>query len=164
MMKAERRLLRDLVALDVFDQYVFPHQQTQRDATRMQLALDRLAANDPEGAREYVRRTGLTSAGRHFAYETYTAELARHDPDADRLQWGSQAHLAPYVDLWQEYHSMGEKIADGKSNSADFADEITSIGTKLQDTYVRMNERLETMGATFDRATAHLRVALRAAG
>ena len=95
MMGAERKLLKDLVALDVFDQYVFPHQQLQRDTTRMQLALDRLRAGDPAAAREYVRRTGLTSSGRHFAYETYVAELARHDPDSDRLQWGAASPPVP---------------------------------------------------------------------
>ena len=103
-----------LVALDVFDQYVFPHQQLQRDATRMQLALQALEAGDPPTANEtYVRRTGLTSAGRLFAYETYVAELARHDREFDRLQWGGQAHLAPYVDLWQEYHAIAAKIEAG---------------------------------------------------
>jgi Peptidase family M28/PA domain len=164
MMQAERRLLRGLTALDVFDQYVFPHQQTQRDATRMHLALDRLVAGDPAGAREYVRRTGLTSAGRHFAYETFAAELARHDPNFDRLQWGGQAHLAPYVDLWQEYHSIGDKIEAGMTDPADFADETATIEAKLQDTYGRMNERLASMATTFERAASDLRTALRSAG
>lgn len=164
MMNAERELLRNLVALDVFDQYVFPHQQTQRDATRMQLALDRLQASDPAAAREYVRRTGLTSAGRHFAYETYAAELARHEPDFDRLQWGGQAHLASYVDLWQEYHSIGTKIDDGKTAPADYADEIGSIGAKLQAVYGRMNGRLSAMAGTFARATRELETATGLAG
>jgi hypothetical protein len=164
MMSAERELLRNLVALDVFDQYVFPHQQTQRDATRMQLALDRLQASDPAAAREYVRRTGLTSAGRHFAYEAYAAELARHEPDFDRLQWGGQAHLASYVDLWQEYHSIGTKIDDGKTTPADYADEIGSIGAKLQAVYGRMNGRLSAMAGTFARATRELETATRLAG
>ncbi len=164
MLAAERDILTNLVALDVFDQYVFPHQQTQRDATRMQLGLDRLQAGDPTSAQEYVRRTGLTSAGRHFAYETYTAELARHDPSFDRLQWGGQAHLAPYVDLWREYHAIGAKIADGKTDPADFADEIASIGIKLGVTYDRMNERLAMMAGVFGRAAADLRDARRFAG
>ena len=80
-MEAERLLLTGLVALDVFDQYVFPHQQLQRDATRMQLAVNALEAGDPALANDtYIRRTGLTNAGRLFAYESYVAELARHEP------------------------------------------------------------------------------------
>ena len=164
MMGAERELLRDLVALDVFDQYIFPHQQLQRDATRMQLALDRLNDGDPAAAQEYVRRTGLTSAGRHFAYETYAAELARHHPESDRLQWGEQAHLSPYVDLWNEYHSIGEKIAAGLTDPADYAAEIASIEGKLDQSYRRMNERLASMAGTFERASDGLGIALRAAG
>jgi hypothetical protein len=65
MMGAEREILPRLVALDVFDQYVVPHEQLQRGATRMQPAIDALAAGSPSPANEiYVRRTGLTDAGR----------------------------------------------------------------------------------------------------
>ncbi len=58
MLEAERLILTELVALDVFDQYVFPHEQLQRDATRMQLAVNSLEAGDPATANDtYVRRT-----------------------------------------------------------------------------------------------------------
>ena len=56
MMGAERRVLRELVALDIFDQYIFPHQQVQRDATRMQLAIDALGAGNPVAALDLVRQ------------------------------------------------------------------------------------------------------------
>jgi Peptidase family M28/PA domain len=164
IMEAERELLRNLVALDVFDQYIFPHQQLQRDATRMQLALDRLGASDPAAAQEYVRRTGLTSAGRHFAYETYAFELERHDPGFDRLQWGGQAHLAPYVDLWQEYHSIGDKVSEGLTDPSDYRREISSITRKLRPVYRTLNTRLEDMAETFEAAASDLATALRFAG
>ena len=157
MLAAERLILRELVALDVFDQYIFPHQQLQRDATRLQLAIDALEAGNPTSARDdFVRRVSLTNAGRHFAYETYVAELARHDPESDRLQWGAQAHLSPYVDVWQEYHSIGAKIGEGKTDPADFAEEIASLAAKLQGVYGRLNERLRSMARTFDGATENL--------
>ncbi len=152
MRNAERILLTELVALDVFDQYIFPHQQVQRDATRMQLAIDALRAGDPAAGLDLVRRTGLTSAGRHFAYETYVAELARHDPGFDRLQWGGQAHLAPYVDVWQEYHSILAKVNAGLTDPSDYADEIASIEGKLAVVYERLNARLVSMTDTFQRA------------
>jgi hypothetical protein len=162
MMDAERLILKHLVALDAFDQYIFPHQQVQRDATRMQLAIDALGLGNPSLANNtYVRRTSLTNAGRHFAYETYVAELARHDPGFDRLQWGGQAHLAPYVDVWQEYHSIAAKIADGKTAASDYTDEIASIGSKLQAVYARLNDRLWAMAAVFDEAASELRKARR---
>ena len=157
MLAAERAILRELVALDVFDQYIFPHQQLQRDATRLQLAIDALDAGNPTSARDdFVRRVSLTNAGRHFAYETYVAELARHDPESDRLQWGAQAHLSLYVDVWQEYHSIGAKIGEGKTDPADFAEEIASLAAKLQGVYGRLNERLRSMARTFDGATENL--------
>ncbi len=158
MLQAEREILTGLVALDVFDQYVFPHQQLQRDATRMQLALNALAAADPATANNtYIRRTGLTNAGRLFAYETYVAELARHDPTYERLQWGGQAHLAPYVDLWQEYHSIAAKVAAGLTAPADYAAEIASLKAKIQPVYAELNRRLGTMAALFDRTARDLR-------
>ena len=156
MRRSESILLRELVALDVFDQYIMPHQQVQRDATRMQLAIDALEAGDPVAALELVRRTGLTSSGRHFAYETYTAELARHDPDFDRLQWGEQAHLAPYVDVWQEYHSILAKTNAGLIDPSDYADEIASLSAKLAPVYERLNLRLVSMTESFRRATKAL--------
>ncbi|HEX6230802.1 MAG TPA: M28 family peptidase [Actinomycetota bacterium] len=157
MLAAERTILRELVALDVFDQYVFPHQQLQRDATRLKLAIDALEAGNPASARDdFVRRVSLTNAGRHFAHETYAAELARHDPGFDRLQWGGQAHLSPYVDVWQEYHSIGAKVADGMTNPADYADEIASLGAKLAEVSGRLNHRLRDMAGTFTEAAAAL--------
>ncbi len=164
MMAAERKILTELVALDVFDQYVFPHQQLQRDATRMQLAIDALQSGDPSTANDtYVRRTGLTSAGRLFAYETYVAELARHEPRSDRLQWGGQAHLASYVDLWQEYHSIAAKIGAGLTSPSDYADEIASLRSKIRPVYRELNRRLWRMKRTFEQSARELRKATRAA-
>ncbi len=151
MMKAERRVLRKLVALDVFDQYIFPHEQVQRDATRMQLALNALEAGNPSLANEtYVRRTGLTNAGRLFAYQSYAAELERHSQDFERLQWGGQAHLAPYVNLWTEYHSIAAKVAAGQTDAAAYAAEITSIRSKLDPLYQELNRRLRHMTRVFE--------------
>ncbi len=161
-MRAERRLLSSLVALDVFDQYVFPHEQLQRDATRMQLALDSLRAGDPATANEtYVRRTGLTSAGRLFAYEAYVAELARHDRGFERLQWGGQGHLAPYVDLWQEYHAIAAKIEAGLTAPGDFAGEVAAVRRKLRPVYAELNRRLRWMAKVFDRSAVDLASAAR---
>ena len=156
LMSAERTILTNLVALDVFDQYVFPHQQAQRDATRMQAAVDALAAGDPATALSSIQRTGLTNAGQRFAYETYVAELARHDQAYPSLQWGGQAHLATYVDLWHEFHAVTDKIADGKTAPADYADEISSIQGKLDGVYGLLNERLGQMADVFQRSSRSL--------
>lgn len=162
MLSVERHLLTELVALDVFDQYIFPHQQLQRDATRMHLAGVALEAGDPALANDtYVRRTGLTSAGRLFAYEAYVAELARHEPSGDRLQWGAQAHLASYVDLWQEYHSIASKIESGLTAPADYADEIASLRAKSRPVYRELNRRIGRMARVFDKAARGLRKAAR---
>jgi hypothetical protein len=164
MLEAERELLRKLVALDVFDQYVFPHEQVQRDATRMQLAIDALESGRPGLANEtYVRRTGLTNAGRLFAYESYVAELARHDQGFDQLQWGGQAHLAPYVDLWKEYHAIAAKVNAGATAPTSFAEEIASIREKLEPVYVELDRRLRWMAQVFDEARADLAAAARLA-
>ena len=164
MMKAERRILKQLVALDVFDQYIFPHQQLQRDATRMQQAANALRGGDPVAALDLVRRTGLTNAGRRFAYVTYAAELERHNPDFDRLQWGGQAHLSPYVDVWHEFRSIEQKIADGKSDPSEFSSEIASLEAKLGPQYERLNNRLASMASVFDKSTSNLKAALDKAG
>lgn len=153
MRDAERILLQQLVSLDVFDQYVMPHQQVQRDATRMQLALNALNAGDPVAALELVRRTGLTSAGRHFAYPTFAAELDRHHPEFDRLQWAGQVDLAAYVDLWQEYHSINDKIGLGLVDAAGYAAEISALEAKIAPVYASLNSRLVSMRESFDRAT-----------
>ncbi len=163
-MSAERLMLTELVALDVFDQYIFPHQQLQRDATRMQLAIDSLESGDPATANStYVRRTGLTGAGSLFAYETYTAELARHEPSSDRLQWGAQGHLSSYVDLWQVTHSLADKVEAGLSDPAAFAAEIAELKLKIRPVYHQLNGRLEAMVGVFQRSARLLTWASKAA-
>ena len=163
-MSAERLLLTKLVALDNFDQYIFPHEQLQRDATRMQLALNALKSGDPVLANDtYIRRTGLTNAGRLFAYETFAADLARHEPSADRLQWGGQAHLSPYVDLWKEYHAIADKISSGLTNPSDYKREIALLNKKLKRVYRQLNGRLDTMAGVFERGARLLRWAGKAA-
>jgi hypothetical protein len=92
------------------------------------------------------------------------AELARHDPGFDRLQWGSQAHLAPYVDVWQEYHSIGGKVDEGKTDPADYAGEIASLTAKVDEVYGHLNERLRGMARILDRATVRLERATSLAG
>lgn len=164
MMRAERRILRNLVALDVFNQYVFPHQQLQRDATRMQAAIDALRAGDPATALDAVQRTGLTNAGRHFAYEVYAAELARHDRSFDRLQWGAQAHLPPFVDLWHEYRALARGVDAGMTDPGDYGPEIASIGTKLDPAYDQLNHRLRAIAGVLRTAAAELHLARRLAG
>lgn len=163
MMAAQRRILRDLVALDVFNQYVFPHQQLHRDATRMQAAVDALAAGDPATALDAVRRTGLTDAGRHFAHVVYAAELARHRPSFDRLQWGAQAHLPLFVDLWREYHLIARGIEAGVVDAAGYRAQIASIGAKLAEVYELLNQRLWRMATVLRAVTAELRGAGRIA-
>ena len=83
--------------------------------------------------------------------QVYTAELARHEPDFDRLQWGGQAHLAPYVDVWQEYHSILAKTEAGLTDASDYADEIASLQAKLAPVYERLNARLKSMTDSFRR-------------
>lgn len=130
----------------------------------MQLAIDALAAGDPSTANNtYVRRTGLTNAGRLFAYETYIAELARQEPSSDRLQWGGQAHLASYVDVWQEYHAIADKVAGVLTSPGDHAAEIRSLKSKVRPVYRTLNRRLGAMAEVFDRATRDLRRATRLA-
>ena len=92
MMKAERRILKRLVALDVFDQYLFPHQQLQRDATRMQLACRRTTRRDPVGRPGPGPAYWSDQRRPHFAYVTYAAELERHNPDFDRRCNGVARH------------------------------------------------------------------------
>ena len=104
-----------------------------------------------------MRRTGLTSAGRLFAYEAYVAELARQNRPVRPLQWGGQAHLAPYVDLWKEFHSVAAKIADGMTDPSDYADEIASLRAKQRPVYRELNRRLWRMKRTFEQCARDLR-------
>ena len=96
-------------------------------------------------------------------YESYVAELARHDPSFDQLQWGGQAHTAPYVDLWKEYHALAAKVTAGETAPAAFAEEVASIREKLQPVYAELNSRLQWMAQVFNGAAADLTAATRRA-
>jgi hypothetical protein len=68
------------------------------------------------------------------------------------------------VDVWQEYHSIGAKVDEGKTDPADYAEEIASLGMKVDEVYGRLNERLRGMARTFDDATASVKRATSLAG
>lgn len=94
MLSVERNLT-ELVALDVFDQYIFPHQQLQRDATRMHLAGLALEAGDPALANgTYVGRKGspmrgVTSPARRTSPSWPVTNHPATAPDGRRARQGS---------------------------------------------------------------------------
>jgi len=101
---------RSLLALDQWEEAVYPHTQVYRDLASLNAAIRLLGLPEPdsEGALEALEAVGMSWYGTHFDYSAYLAERRRHLPSYAKLGWGARAHLAPNLDVMPQYRLVKE--------------------------------------------------------
>ncbi|MEM1540655.1 MAG: M28 family metallopeptidase [Candidatus Bathyarchaeia archaeon] len=139
--EAARILLSSFTALNVWDYTIYPHEQVELDVTHLRLAIKALEMGDPTTAmRELEWWVSNNWYAPRVSYEVFKRELEHHSPEWPKLNWGGQAHLAPFIDLWQEYNSLAYKKAMGIK---DFSDEIASFKSKYAESVEVYRQRIE---------------------
>lgn len=104
----ERELGTHLTGLDVWDDTIYPFQQSMVDLAGMQAAVAALSAKPVryQAALTALQGVGLTWCGTHFSYPVYAQELRARRPGSGRSGIAGLAHLAMEVDVVPEYDSV----------------------------------------------------------
>jgi Iap family predicted aminopeptidase len=100
MLKAAKKVVKGMTALDAWDYTAYPHEQTMWDDEYLQAALAALDENpvNVKGANEALTSVALNWNGVVFSPSVYRYDLTRHDPDYYRVTWGALGKLINYFD------------------------------------------------------------------
>jgi hypothetical protein len=93
--------LRGYNALDAWDYGCYPHQQTIWDIENMDAALEHLrkVPAEADAAIDDLTSVGVNSCARVFRPGVVNYDLTRHDPDYDRVAWGSPGKQINHFDM-----------------------------------------------------------------
>jgi hypothetical protein len=118
----EREALRlsidRLTALSFLDDTIYPHEQSQWDATMLLSAVSAVKAGDWASAQKALYWVDLTSLADILDRQAFEVEQLHHSPDYENLSWGAQGQLAEPLDLYSVYRGLG-KAAGGKDADPD---------------------------------------------
>ena len=115
MLKAARKVVKGMTALDAWDYTAYPHEQTMWDNEYMDRRHCRPRTADPvdvDGALAgaHQRRAELERRRSSKPSVVDRFDLTRHDPDYDRVTWGKLGKLINYFDMTP----VMARIEDGK--------------------------------------------------
>jgi hypothetical protein len=108
LIKIEKMIHDEFIALDCWDYTIYPHEQVFRDVQSLNASLEALdaAVIDPDAAAGPLWDVGQMYYGLTFSYDAFVDDQQRHDPGYYRIAWGGQGQLAPYLDLVAEYDQI----------------------------------------------------------
>ncbi len=140
--RANRKLIRiekiihdEFIALDCWDYTIYPHEQVFRDVQNINASLDALGQPvvDADTAAGPLWDVGQMYYGLTFSYDAFVDDQKRHDPRYYRIAWGGQGQLAPYLDLVAEYDQIyaGDYAAAGASLTAVRDSELALLDRRL---------------------------------
>jgi hypothetical protein len=140
LMQVSHLINSEWTALSCWDGTIYPTQQVEWDCIWLTEALAFLEKGDLNGALDELSSVGLTWNA-FFDYEVWKWENDRHAPGAVHLNWGAQAHLAPYVDIYSPYVSLREKYEmDG---SSDYSWEMEELQKVLASEKMELERRVQ---------------------
>ena len=152
LLEIEKRLNSRLTALSPPDDdaTIYPHELVLRDAQGLAAALASLKSlrPDPAAALKALAGTYLTRLGLLFSYPVYLKQLARLDPDFERIAWGGQGRLPKPLDVIPEYR---------KIEAGDYAGAIASLEAKDRNLLDELNKRLDEMADALEHAGQRLK-------
>ena len=151
LLEIEKELNSRLTALSPADDdaTIYPHELVLRDAQGLAAALDALKSPRPDrpAALKALAGTYLTRLGLLFSYPVYLKQLARLDPDFERITWGGQGRLPKPLDVIPEYREI---------EAGDYQGAMTSLEAKRRTLLDELNRRLDEMADAIEHATQRL--------
>jgi hypothetical protein len=152
LIRAAKRTLKGMTALDAWDYTAYPHQQTMWDVEYIDAAIAALQADpvDPAAASDALANVALTYYGQTYSHSVYLYELTRHDPDYYRVVWGGLGKLINYYDMIPVL---------AKIDDTDYSGAVASL-TKMRNAGADdLNARVVAMTRALNGATARIEAA-----
>jgi len=147
MLKAAKKVVKGMTALDAWDYTAYPHEQEMWDNEYLAAALAALD-EDPvnvSGANEALTGVALNWNGVVFSPSVYRYDLTRHDPDYYRITWGALGKLINYFDTTP----VMAQIEAGKYDQARTAIE-NMYSTNVYDLNIRVSNMAKALNGASD--------------
>ena len=148
MLKAAKKVVKGMTALDAWDYTAYPHEQTMWDNESM-LAAWHALDEDPvnvDGALEALTNVGINWNGVVFSPSVYRYDLTRHDPDYEHITWGKLGKLINYFDMTP----VMAKIEAGKYDAGDGPRSTRMYSTNLYDLDKRVSNMAKALNDASD--------------
>ncbi len=140
----------NLTGLSAFEETVYPHQQVLWDVLSLNATLAELGRATPRPAKalKALINVGKTYYGLEFSPEVYAEDLSRLEPDYPLLTWGALGHLAPQLNVVEQYRLIekgkyAEAAADLKplrdGDRVELVSRVKSLRALLQRLTPRIN-------------------------
>jgi hypothetical protein len=148
----------ELTALTFLDATVYPHQQSEVDATMLGRAIGAVKAGDWEAARDAVGAVDLNSLAELLDREAFEVELVHHSPGYERLSWGALGQPSEPIDLFRVSEGLGRAARGGAAHPDAWLDQLRAakayaVGV-YRDRVAQVTSTLESIASELEAAAA----------
>ena len=155
LLAIEKTLNSNLTALDVWDDTIYPFQQSMTDLEAMQAAVDALSKT-PVAYRDAINTLGAVNCawyGIYFSYPVYYTNLLQRQPGYVHANMADLGHMAMFVDVIPERN----EVRSAKSTQTVPTAAIISLQAKIAAEKTDIESRLQTLTGVLDGATAQIK-------
>jgi Iap family predicted aminopeptidase len=155
LLAVEKSLNSNLTALDVWDDTIYPFQQSMTDLGAMQAAVDALTKT-PVAYRAAVNAlAGVNCAwyGLYFSYPVYYTNLLQRQPGYVHANMADLGRMAMFVDVIPERNA----VRSARSSKTVPTAAIESLKAKIAAEQADIKSRLETLTGVLGDATAQIK-------
>jgi hypothetical protein len=151
LLAIEKKLNSSLTALDVWDDTIYPFQQSMVDLSGMNGAVAALgkAPADYTAALEALGTVNLTWYGANFSDSVYRTNLLQRVPTYAKANMAVLGHMAMTLDVMPEYRDVLAK--------KDAAPIIASLNAKIAAEQADVANRLQTLTTVLNDVTAQIK-------
>jgi hypothetical protein len=155
LLAIEKSLNSNLTALDVWDDTIYPFQQSMTDLGAMQAALGALEKT-PVAYRSAIDALGGVNCawyGLYFSYPVYYNNLLQRQPGYVHANMADLGRMAMFVDVIPERNA----VLDARSAKTVPTAAIDSLKAKIAAEEADIKVRLETLTGVLDGATGQIK-------
>jgi Iap family predicted aminopeptidase len=144
LMAVEKQFCNGMLALSVWEEEIFPHQQVAYDAGMLRATIAAAKAGDTAKALGSLVEVSATWNATAFSNEVYAQDIGRWAPDYPKLTWGAQSHLPPMPNVWPQYLLI---------QSGRFKEAIAQLNPVLVSETAELDKRLDEMSTLLEALT-----------
>ena len=159
LMSIEAVIGQTLIALGVWEQDWYPYQQGANDVIHMDEGIDMLKSYgrgyDVNDAIWELNWVGIIWYYDYMCQPNYMDQYSRLT-GAEVASWGTQAHMLPAVEIWDEYDAL-KQMAYADPSPADLRPIIESLEGKMVDqAFVNLESGFQTMWMGLENANGQI--------